>query len=130
FTIQNVSPAPRIANVTLWTDWGFPAFNFPIQLTGYGVQGINLYDLFRRGAIPQTECSTAAISSSLLTDLQLMFTTGKGTGAGVPCTAQVGYPHIFALGYVTIDLVSACAAQNVLASAHFASHPSDNFPTG
>ena len=30
FTIQNVSPAPRISNVTLWTDWGFPAFNFPI----------------------------------------------------------------------------------------------------
>ena len=41
FTIQNVSPAPVVANVTLWTDWGFPAFNFPIHLTGYGVQGIN-----------------------------------------------------------------------------------------
>ena len=130
FTIQNVSPSPRIANVTLWTDWGFPAFNFPIQLTGYGVQGINLYDLFTRGAIPQTECSAAAVSSSLLTDLQLMFTTGRGTGAGAPCTAPVGYPHIFAVGYVTIDLVSACAAKNALASDYFASLLYDNVLTG
>src|SRR3989442_16013182 len=45
-TIQNLSPSPRIANVTIWTDWGFPAVNFPIHLTGYDVQGINLYDLF------------------------------------------------------------------------------------
>jgi hypothetical protein len=130
FTIQNLSPAPRIANVTLWTDWGFPAFNFPIQLTGYGVQGINLYDLFTRGAIPPTECSAAAVSSSLLTDLQLMFTTGRGTGAGVPCTALVGNVHRFALGYVTIDLVSACAAKNALASDYFASLLYDNVLTG
>ena len=52
FTIQNLSPSPRIANVTLWTDWGFPALNFPIHLTGYDVQGINLYDLFTRGTFP------------------------------------------------------------------------------
>jgi len=51
FTVQNVSPYPQIANVTLWTDYGYPAFSFPIFLTGYDVQGINLYDIFTRGMI-------------------------------------------------------------------------------
>jgi hypothetical protein len=51
FTVQNVSPLPQIAHVTLWTDWGYPALNFPIFLTGYDVQGINLYDVFARSII-------------------------------------------------------------------------------
>src|SRR6185436_12652120 len=59
FTVQNVSNLPQIAQVTLWTDWGFPALNFNIFLTGYDVQGINLYDVFARatiapGAVPGT----------------------------------------------------------------------------
>jgi hypothetical protein len=51
FTVQNVSPQPQIAHVTLWTDWAYPAFSFSIFLTGYDVQGINLYDLFSKGLI-------------------------------------------------------------------------------
>jgi hypothetical protein len=51
FTVQNVSPLPQIAHVTLWTDWGYPAMTFPIFLTGYDVQGINLYDVFARAII-------------------------------------------------------------------------------
>jgi len=51
FTVQNVSPLAQIAHVTLWTDWGYPALNFPIFLTGYDVQGINLYDVFARAII-------------------------------------------------------------------------------
>jgi hypothetical protein len=51
FTVQNVSPTPQIAHVTLWTDWGYPALTFPIFLTGYDVQGINLYDVFARAVI-------------------------------------------------------------------------------
>src|ERR1051326_566924 len=59
FTIQNVSSLPQIANVTLWTDWGYPAFNFPIFLTGYDVQPVNLYDVFALGALPPTSSKTA-----------------------------------------------------------------------
>jgi hypothetical protein len=51
FTVQNVSPLPQIANVTLWTDWGFPAISFPLFLTGYDTQSINLYDVFAHGTI-------------------------------------------------------------------------------
>jgi hypothetical protein len=51
FTIENVSNLPQIANVTLWTDYAYPMMSFPIFLTGYDVQGIDLYDVFARGII-------------------------------------------------------------------------------
>src|ERR1043165_1105136 len=47
-------------------------------------------------------------SSTLLTDLQLIFTTGTGTGAAIPCTAAVGGAHADAVGYVTIDVAPVC----------------------
>ena len=59
FTVQNVSATPQIANVTLWTDYGYAAFNFTIFLTGYDVQAVNLYDVFTAGALPVTSPSTA-----------------------------------------------------------------------
>ena len=161
FTVQNVSPYPQIANVTLWTDWGFPAFSFPIFLTGYDVQGINLYDVFTRGIIapgpglssggtsfntpvPQnplpgsqpfgnagnpnfladvpTACTSlaGAIQPALLQDLQLVFTTGKFTGKAIACTAAVGSPHAFAIGYATIDVVATCSTKNPSSSDYFA----------
>src|ERR1043166_6530155 len=51
FTIQNTTAMPQIARVTLWTDWAYPMLTFNIFLTGYDVQGINLYDIFARGQI-------------------------------------------------------------------------------
>src|SRR5262245_9397189 len=41
FTITNVSNAPQIAHVTVWTDWSFPILDFNIFLTGYDVQAVN-----------------------------------------------------------------------------------------
>jgi len=51
FTIQNVSQLPQIARVTIWTDWSYPMLTFNLFLTGYDVQGINLYDIFNRGVV-------------------------------------------------------------------------------
>ena len=51
FTITNTSRYPQIAHVTVWTDWSFPVLDFNIFLTGYDVQGINLYDVIVRGII-------------------------------------------------------------------------------
>jgi hypothetical protein len=48
FTVQNVSPMPQIANVTIWTDFSFPLVSIPMFLTGYDVQSINMYDLLAR----------------------------------------------------------------------------------
>jgi hypothetical protein len=51
FSVTNVSPVPQIANVTIWTDWAFPVISFPLFLTGYDVQPINLYDVIGSGLI-------------------------------------------------------------------------------
>src|SRR5947199_1958141 len=51
FTITNVSRFPQIAHVTIWTDFSFPVLDFNIYLTGYDVQGINLFDVIVRGLI-------------------------------------------------------------------------------
>ncbi len=155
FTIVNVTDLPQIAHVVVWTDWSFPALDFNIFLTGYDVQGINMYDIFARATIapgavsgtggtssnttvptnPQNSITIGSnpgtqpadndanpnitslsgcgnlpgqFSSVLLTDLQLIFTVGKGTGAAVPCTAAVGGFHANAIGYVTIDVAPTC----------------------
>jgi hypothetical protein len=54
FSITNVSPTPQIVSVTLWTDWAYPVITFPLLLTGYDVQPINLYDVIVRGLIGST----------------------------------------------------------------------------
>jgi hypothetical protein len=51
FTITNTSRFPQIAHVTVWTDWSYPVLDFNIFLTGYDVQGINLFDVIVRGII-------------------------------------------------------------------------------
>jgi hypothetical protein len=142
FTVQNVSQSPQIANVTLWTDYGYAAFNFNIFLTGFDVQAVNLYDVFTSGALPVTSSGTRvplnptagsqplgnsanpnflpgatiacaglplSISPPALQDLQLLFTTGKGSGFS--CSATVGAVHAHAIGYATIDVVATCAAK-------------------
>ncbi|PYQ27362.1 MAG: hypothetical protein DMF56_20650 [Acidobacteria bacterium] len=66
FTVTNVSPAPQIAHVTLWTDWTFPVLTFNLFLTGYDVQTIDLYDVIARGQVapggPGTSSTIDAIS--------------------------------------------------------------------
>src|SRR6266508_6263572 len=65
FTVQNVSPLPQIAHVVIWTDWAFPALDFNIFLTGYDVQGINMYDIFARATIaPGATPGTGGTSSN------------------------------------------------------------------
>jgi len=60
FTITNTSRFPQIAHVTVWTDWSFPVLDFNIFLTGYDVQGINLFDVIVRGLIvPSTPLGTS-----------------------------------------------------------------------
>jgi hypothetical protein len=51
FTVTNVTNLPQAASVTLWTDRGYPVITFPIYLTGYDVQSINIYDVIRRGQL-------------------------------------------------------------------------------
>src|SRR5438270_3908217 len=59
FTITNTSRYPQIAHVTVWTDWSFPVLTFNIFLTGYDVQGINLFDVIVRGVIVAAPTGTS-----------------------------------------------------------------------
>lgn len=53
FAIQNVWATAMLVNVTIWSDRGIPVYNFPVYLTGYDVQSINLRDVLN-GSLPQT----------------------------------------------------------------------------
>jgi hypothetical protein len=64
FTITNTSQMPEIAHCVVWTDWAFAAFTFNIYLTGYDVQSINLYDVFRRGVIAPVSAALSGTSST------------------------------------------------------------------
>jgi hypothetical protein len=167
FTIQNVSRYPQIAHVVVWTDWSFPALDFNIFLTGYDVQGINLYDIFAHAviapgrAVSGTSSNTTVptnrtpgsqpadnnanpnisnlsfcgnlpglFSSQLQKELQLIFTTGKATGAAIPCTAQAGGVHSNAIGYATIDVVSSCHFNLPTEAGYFDLILYDNVLTG
>jgi hypothetical protein len=131
FTVTNVTQVPRIARVTLWTDWSFPVFSFNVFLTGYDVQAINLYDLVARGRVAEPGTSSESyegdrslendanplldvrgcntlptlIPPAILGDFQSALVTGHSSGCGVDL---VGGQHVNAIGYVTIDVVRSC----------------------
>jgi len=123
-TVVNVSPLPRMANVTLWTDMAYPALWFPLFLDPYAMRSVDLFDVFARGAIggPGAEGAGCAdlpktLSPAQLTDLQQAFTTGNV----VPCPVSegVGDVHANAIGYATIDLVAGCSTANPWSKEHF-----------
>jgi hypothetical protein len=53
FALQNTYATALLVNVTLWSDHGIPVYNFPVYLTGYDVQAINLRDILN-GTLPMT----------------------------------------------------------------------------
>ena len=54
FSVNNATPNPVLAHVTIWTDQAVPAMNFDVYLTGYDVQTLSLRDLFVNGNVPVT----------------------------------------------------------------------------
>jgi hypothetical protein len=136
FTISNVSPLEQVAHVTLWTDFGFPVIDFNIYLTGYDVQGINLYDVIALGQIappngtgsedigsPHGDFSkpNAAVDAESCRNLpmnltsiyrarmQQAFTRGRVPAlADLPACDRIGGVHENAIGYVTIDVARRC----------------------
>jgi hypothetical protein len=158
FTIQNVSALPQIARVTLWTDWAFPAYSFPVFLTGYDVQPYNLYDLFANGTVVSTSVDTPipvnptfgsqpasnSANPNFLPDVQ---SGCRDVPAALPpafidelrriftlgttsAGCRVGATHTDAIGYITIDLVATCAPKNATSPDYFSILLYDNVLTG
>lgn len=135
FTIVNTSPEPQIAHVTLWTDWAYPVLDFPLYLTGFDVQAINLRDVLVSGTIATTGSGTSPGARSLgsnprfladaaasCTDLPAQIPAGAlaevraalALGILSECgTARVGAAHTNAIGYATIDVVATCSAHRI-----------------
>jgi hypothetical protein len=134
FTVTNVTPLPRIARLTIWTDWAFPLLSLNVFLTGYDAQSINLYDVIARGRVaePGTSSDTAPgrrsgdndanplldlsncgnlvdrIPASILVDLQSALTFGLPSSCA---TTRVGGTHSHAKGYLTVDVVQNCQSR-------------------
>jgi hypothetical protein len=142
FTVTNVTALPRIARITIWTDWAFPVLTFNVFLTGYDVQSINLSDVIVRGRIaePGTSSLTAVgrrssdndanplldvsscgrlaveVPPAILRDLQAALTIGRTSSCG---TARVGAVHTNAIGYLTVDVVQNCESRLPIDPGYF-----------
>lgn len=132
FSVVNAKAAPKLAKVTLWTDWAVPTLSFNVYLTGYDVQTFNVRDLLA-GRVPST--GTGASPQGPLSGNDVNF-PGCGTGAQVAGSAALseaeaahvlawhsgqpspingncgGSPRpagSMAVGYITIDAVRQCS---------------------
>jgi hypothetical protein len=140
FTITNVSQIPQIAHVTVWSDWSYPVLDFNIFLTGYDVQGINLYDIIARGVIAPdrgtsnavtpgsrslsnftgnpnflgsaaANCSPSSLPVEIPANILTDVQSGLTNGTYSLCgTSRIGGTHTNAIGYVTVDVAATCSA--------------------
>jgi hypothetical protein len=119
-TVVNVSSLSETVNVTLWTDWAYPALRFPLSLRAYEVRTIDFYDVFARGTIGSA-CGPDTLSPALLSDLRRVFTTGIPDDASLGCgpPAQLGGVHDNASGYATIDVVEGCPVADPFAALRY-----------
>ncbi len=131
----NTSASAVLVNVTLWTDLGVPTFNFPVYMTGYDTEEIDLRLLFK-GIRPVTASAgqdpTNTISPKGIYSQDINFASCNGIlpFSGVLPAATVtalrnahtgqgstllsgncgGVPQgdNIARGYVTLDSVNSC----------------------
>jgi hypothetical protein len=115
FTVTNTGPEPRIARITLWTDFAFPVLTFNVPLGGHDVQSLNLLDVLQ-GQFPGVrDCAGQPVTlvGTTVARVQRAFTEGElsdfGDAAGCD---DVGYVHRHAIGYATVDVVRNCAGRN------------------
>jgi hypothetical protein len=157
FTVTNVSNTAQIANVTLWTDRGYPLLSFDLFLTGYDAQSINLRDVLVRGTIAATTASAprgsrsrangdnpnflpgagtacaappAPLSPELLAEVRQVLTLGAKSGCPDTTAEHIGGTHLMATGYVTVDLVATCSPRMPNEPAYFDQLLYDNVLTG
>ena len=135
FTVTNVTSVDQIVQVTLWTDYAYPVLSFPLFLTGYDVQSINLFDVISRGIIAPPSgtgwnvrmrgahsrtnparnvgnCNflPGVLDSHYTKRMQDAFTDGSVDDLGIlPGCQGIGGIHQHAVGYATLDVVGECS---------------------
>ena len=135
FSVTNAFAGPRLAKVTMWTDWAVPSLSFTVYLTGFDVQTFNVRDLLA-GQIPGTGPGVSPLGSLSDSNSSFPGCTGNGpaalpdgkslsanqvahlrawhTGQQSPltgnCAASPRSNTNLAVGYVTVDEVVTCSA--------------------
>jgi hypothetical protein len=110
-TVVNVSGQPRIARVTLWTDWAYPILTFNLTLGAYGVESLDLYDVLTKGTIARNHNGNCDAPLELPDSLRYEAVRALTSGLAAYCpNARVGGNHTNAIGYATIDLVANCGS--------------------
>jgi len=124
--IVNAAPFAALARVTLWTDLSVPTLAFDLYLTGYDVEEIDLWKVFR-GELPgdlAIPCNNGAQATRQLLPEQVEALRLAHAGQPVPANGGLcsGADHGDTLlrGYVTIDNALGCTGGN---SAVFPSDP-------
>ena len=133
FSITNVTNLEQVAQVTIWTDRGYPVLSFNVHLTGYDVESIDLYDVLMRAVVvrsppslrrgrysdPNAGVDVSGCSTNMYMPLdvpiqELIWLAFEGKSPSLDCRA-VASPNNhsrgkFAAGYVTIDVVDSCTS--------------------
>lgn len=127
FSINNASAAPVLTHVVLWTDLSRPTLDFPVYLTGYDVQTINLRDIFNNvfpvtgpnvlpaGAfsLPNVNFPGCQLPIGPAADSVIQWARQAHTGQNAPLFGGgcygVDHGDNIARGYVTVDVVNSCS---------------------
>ena len=145
FSIGNASAEAALVNVTLWTDLGVPTLAFPVYLTGFDVETVNLRDVFagnlpRTASVGQDPGDTTSPRGPASFDANYASCAGqlppppfppgfveqlrrahRGldstlTASPLPVCAGAALGDNRARGFVTVDLVNTCSTTIVFPS--------------
>jgi hypothetical protein len=112
FTVGNAGPAPIIARVTLWTDFGIPTVSFHLFLTGFDIETIDLKQAFD-GIFPGLGPGNCA--SGIATRLPASDIIGlRNAHSGQPSSllgnlcGSRDFGDGALRGFVTVDAVTEC----------------------
>jgi uncharacterized repeat protein (TIGR01451 family) len=136
FTVVNAGAAPRLASVTLWSDWAIPMLTFDVYLTGYGTQTFDLRQILATGKGPATGpgvdgagglsqanqafpgCNADNVAGAGVRAAFLQRALAGKRVLGGLCFASEKNTSI-ATGYVTVDVVNSCSALNPASAGYF-----------
>ena len=131
-----------LVHLTIWTDLGVPTIDFPIFLTGYDVQTINLRDLIAEGRLPVTGFTVGEpgafsepgsdfpgcdgilplpdeLPASFLADLRSALTGGPGAIFFAGRCGGFDHGDSVARGFITLDVATRCDVMNAREEGYF-----------
>lgn len=127
--IENTASSAQLAHVIVWTDRGVPVLDFDLYLVAHGQQKLAMRALLE-GDVPASAAGgsvagcafpLADLSAAAVADLKAAL-TGKrmpsATAAGQGCPGA-DHGDTLARGYVTVDTVTACTADEVSAGTYW-----------